>query len=245
MAKAGKKCLDVLVYLIGLLIIAVGINLSKLSGLGISPVSSIPGVLSKALDVSLGSMVIVVYCVLVLAQLLVLRRKFRPVNILGIPVAIIFGLMVDFVGVARFKPTLAGIDIGITAEFDGWMMGIPKPDFYPIQLLYLAASILIIGIGVFIYLLPKLVPMPAEGLAQAISQVSGKAFGNCKTIVDMSMILLALILQLILLGGFGSFADGKAVVREGTILSAFCVGQVVKLIRRVIGKIQSKNKEKA
>lgn len=243
MEKVWKKCLGVLTYLVGLLVIAVGINLSKLSGLGISPVSSIPGVLSKALGVSLGSMVIVVYCVLVAAQLIVLRKQFRPVNILGVPVAIIFGLMVDFVGVARFKPTLAGIDVGITAEFDGWMMWIPKPTVYPIQLLYLLASIVIIGIGVFIYLRPKLVPMPAEGLAQAISKVSGKAFGNCKTIVDMSMIGVALILQLILLGGFGSFADGKAVVREGTILSAFCVGQVVKFLNRMIAKMQKQEKK--
>ena len=236
MSKFFKGLGKLIVYLIGLLIIAVGINVSKLSGLGISPVSSIPGVLSKSFDISLGSMVIVVYCVLVLAQLIVLRSRFRAKNILGIPVAIIFGLMVDFVGIARFKPTLAGIDVGIKAEFDGLMMGLKAPEGYPMQLLYLAASIVIIGIGVFIYLKPKLVPMPAEGLAGAISEVSGKKFGNCKTIVDVSMIAVALILQIILLGGLDSFTGANAVVREGTVLSAICVGQVVKLLNRVFSK---------
>ena len=225
-----------IVYLIGLLIIAVGINVSKLSGLGISPVSSIPGVLSKSFDISLGSMVIVVYCALVLAQLIVLRKKFRAKNILGVPVAIIFGLMVDFVGIAHFKPTLAGIDIGIKAEFDGLMMGLKAPEGYPMQLLYLLASIVIIGIGVFIYLKPKLVPMPAEGLAGAISEVSGKAFGNCKTFVDVGMITVALVLQIILLGGFKSFTGANAVVREGTVLSAICVGQVVKFLNKIFKK---------
>lgn len=231
-----KKIGNVVVYLIGLLIIAIGINLSKLSGLGISPVSSIPGVLSKAVDVSLGSMVIVVYCVLVLAQFIVLRKNFRPVNILGVPVAIIFGLMVDFVGIAHFKPTLAGIDIGIKAEFDGLMMGIPQPTNYGLKLLCLLVSIVVIGIGVYVYLKPKLVPMPAEGLAGAIAQVSGKMFGNCKTIVDVCMIATALILQLILLGGFTSFTGANAVVREGTILSAICVGQVVKFLNKITAK---------
>lgn len=234
MQKALKWAGGILLYLIGLLIIAVGINLSKLSGLGISPVSSIPGVLSKAFPgASLGSMVIVVYCLLVLAQAIVLRKKFRPVNILGVPVAIIFGLMVDFVGIARFTPTLAGIRIGINTEFYGLMMNIPRPDNYALQLAYLLVSIVVIGIGVYLYLKPKLVPMPAEGLAAAISQISGKKFGNCKTLVDVCMIATALILQLILLGGFSSFLGANAVVREGTVLSAVCVGQVVKFLNRI------------
>ncbi|MBQ0084425.1 MAG: hypothetical protein KBS52_06660, partial [Clostridiales bacterium] len=106
MKKFLNFCLKLLVYLIGFAIIAIGINVSKLSGLGISPVSSIPGVLSKAIpSASLGSMVIVVYCLLVLAQFIVLRKNFKVVNILGVPVAIIFGLMVDFMGIAEFTPT--------------------------------------------------------------------------------------------------------------------------------------------
>lgn len=241
MNKVLKKILAVLVYLLGLSIIAIGINISKLSGLGISPVSSIPGVLSKAVNVSLGSMVIAVYCVLVLAQVLVLRKKFRPINILGIPVAIIFGLLVDFLGIAKFTPTLAGIKIGITKEFTGllYFLNDIAPTNYFLKLLCLLISIVVIGIGVYIYLQPKLVPMPAEGLAGAISEVSGRAFGNCKTIVDMSMILVAALLQIILLGGFSSFVDAP-VVREGTLLAAFCVGQVVKFIAKTVKKTQAK-----
>jgi len=234
---ALKKCRDLLIYLVGLSVIAVGINLSKLSGLGISPVSSIPGVLAKRFpSASLGSMVIVVYCVLVLAQLVVLKKDFKVKNILGVPVAIIFGLMVDFVGISHFKLTLAGIDIGIKAEFDGLMMAIPAPEHYAMKLVYLFASILVIGIGVFIYLMPSLVPMPAEGLAAAIASVKNKKFGNCKTLVDVCMIATALVLQIALLGGISSFRSGTAVVREGTVLSAICVGQVVKFLNKIKSK---------
>ena len=209
----------ILMYLLGLLIIALGINVSKMSGLGISPVSSIPRALEVIFGLSLGTMVIVVYCVLVLLQLLVLRKKFRPVNVLGVPVAIVFGFMVDFVGI---DPTAFG---HLLANF-------PRPGNYAMQLLYLLSSIVIIGIGVFIYLKPKLVPMPAEGLAGAISEISGKAFGDCKTAVDFSLILIALILQLVFLGGFSSFTGDSVVVREGTVLSALLVGQVVKFLSK-------------
>ena len=92
----GKR---ILVYLLGLLIIAVGINFSKMAGLGISPVSSIPRALEVAWGFTLGQMVIVIYCILVAAQLVVLRKKFRVVNILGVPVALVFGWMVDLVGI--------------------------------------------------------------------------------------------------------------------------------------------------
>ena len=230
MKKNTKNILDytkkLAVYLVGMLIIALGINVSKMSGLGISPVSSIPGVLNAIWPkLTLGTMVIIVYCVLICAQVVVLRKEFELKNILGVPVAIVFGWMVDFVGI---DPN----------AFGHLLLNFPRPEGYIIQLLYLVASILIIGIGVFIYLKPKLVPMPAEGLAIAISQKTSKPFGNCKTAVDVSLIFIALVMQFIFLGGFDSFSAGKAVVREGTILSAVCVGQVVKLLNRILTKKQ-------
>ncbi len=221
------------IYLIGFLIIALGINVSKMSGLGISPVSSIPGVLFKRLGdkwdfLTLGNMVIVVYCILVLAQVVVLRRDFKLKNVLGVPVAIVFGWMVDLVGT---DPNAPG---HLLLRFKEYFK--PEEQIYVVRFLYLVASIIIIGIGVFVYLKPKLVPMPAEGLALAISQKANKPFGNCKTVVDFSLILIALVLQMILLDGFGSFFGEDVVVREGTILSAICVGQVVKLLNRIFTK---------
>lgn len=228
-----KKVLSVakriLIYLIGLLIIAVGINLSKMAGLGISPVSSVP----RALEVisngrfTLGTMVIVIYCVLVLAQLLVLRKKFKVWNVLGVPVAIVFGWMVDFTGI---DPKAIG----------HLMLNFPRPQNYVMSLVYLLVSMVVIGIGVFVYLRPNLVPMPAEGLAKAISEVSGKPFGDCKTFVDTGLILIALILQMIFLGGFASFTGDHVVVREGTILAALCVGQIVKFIAKTFKKKAAK-----
>jgi len=207
----------ILIYLLGCLIIAVGINVSKMSGLGISPVSSIPRALEVAWGFSLGRMVILIYCVLVLLQLMVLRKDFKPISALGVPVAIVFGWMVDLVGI---NPN----------TFGHLLYNFPRPETYIMRLVYLLASIIIIGFGVAIYLRPQLVPMPAEGLAAAISKKTGKAFGDCKSMVDISLITTALVIQLLFLGGISSLKGDAVVVREGTILSAFCVGQVVKFI---------------
>lgn len=220
----------VVVYLLGLMIVALGINISKMSNLGISPVSSIPRALEVVMGYSLGTMLIVVSCCLVGLQLVVLRLDFKLKNILGVFVSFILGWMTDLLGT---DPN----------AFGHLLLNFPRPQNYPMQLVYLFASILIIGLGVFIYLKPDLVPMPAEGLALAIAQKSGKPFGDCKTFVDVSMISIALILQLICLGGLNSFTGSTVVVREGTIASAVCVGQVVKFLRRKTGKNSNNRKQ--
>lgn len=209
----------IFVYLIGCIFIAIGINVSKMAGLGISPVSSIPRALELVWGFSLGTMVILVYVLLVLLQIVVLRRDFKPINLLGVPVAIVFGWMVDFFGL---NPDTVG----------HLLYNFPRPQNYGMQLIYLIASILLIAVGVTIYLMPNLIPMPAEGLAAAIAQKTGRKFGDCKTMVDVGLITVALIIQLIFLGGLSSFTGDNVVVREGTILSAICVGQVVKLLNR-------------
>jgi len=207
------------VYILGLLLIAVGVNVSKLSGLGISPASSVPRACEVAWGFTLGTTIIIVYCILVLLQLLILRKDFRWTNALGVLVGVVFGWLVDFTGI---DPKAVG----------HLMVNFPRPGSYPVRILYLLASILIIGIGVYLYLKPQLVPMPAEGLAAAIAKKSGRNFGDCKTFVDTSLITIAILIQILFLGGFRSFLSEPVIVREGTVISALLVGQVIKFLKK-------------
>lgn len=208
------------IYIFGLLLIAVGVNISKLSGLGISPASSVPRACEVAWGFTLGTTIIIVYCIMVLLQLIVLRKDFEWTNALGVLVGVIFGWLVD----------LTGVD---PKAFGHLMVNFPRPESYISRFLYLVLSILIIGAGVYFYLKPRLVPMPAEGLAAAISKKTGKNFGDCKTIVDTSLITIAVLIQLIFLGGFKSFLSEPIIVREGTVISALLVGQVVKYLKKL------------
>ena len=208
------------IYILGLLLIAVGVNISKLSGLGISPASSVPRACEVAWGFTLGTTIIIVYCILVLLQFIVLRKDFRWTNALGVLVGVVFGWLVD----------LTGVD---PKAFGHLMVNFPRPESYINRLLYLALSIIIIGAGVYLYLKPQLVPMPAEGLAAAIAKKCGKNFGDCKTIVDTSLITIAILIQLIFLGGFRSFLSEPVIVREGTVISALLVGQVVKYFKKL------------
>ncbi len=236
MKKDSPLILRIIVYLIGITIIALGINVSKMSALGISPVSSIPGAINaKFPSVSLGGAVIIIYIILVLLQLAVLRKNFKPISFLGVPISIIFGIIVDFIGNKEFLINIAGIPLS-QHKFHGLLENFPTPQNVVMQFVYLILSMIIIGIGVSIYLKPKLTPMPAEGLAAAISELTGKVFGNCKTAVDVGLITTAAVFQLITFG-VGSFMIGKGVVGIGTIISGFCVGQIVKFINKISKKL--------
>lgn len=221
-SKPGNIVKQALCYVLGLLVITIGINISKMSALGISPVSSIPRATEQIWGFTLGTTTMIIYIVLVALQIVILRKDFKIMNILGIALTFAFGIMIDFTGT---DPN----------AFGHLMLNFPRPEGYVMKFIYMVVSVIIIGVGVFLYLRPKWVPMPAEGLAGAIAQVTGKAFGDCKTIVDTSMIVVALILQLLFLGGLGSFMSDGVVVREGTIIAAICVGQVVKFLAKKIG----------
>ncbi len=197
----------------------VGINLSKLANLGISPVSSIPRACEEIWGFTLGTTTFIVYIFLILAQLIILRRRFRVLNALGLVLSVVFSLMVDITGT---DPN----------AFGHLLYYVPTPQTYPMKLIVLAISIIVIGIGVFLYLRPNWIPLPAEGLSLAISEASGLRFGNCKTITDSAFVVVALILQLLFLGGLSSFIGDHVVVREGTVIAAIFAGQVVRLLAK-------------
>ena len=95
----GKR---LLVYLLGLFLMAVGVVFSARSALGVSPVSSLGNVLYQigrdagAPDfVNLGNCTTAVFCVYLIAELLVLGRDFKPAMLLQIVVSLLFGQLVN------------------------------------------------------------------------------------------------------------------------------------------------------
>lgn len=64
-------------YFIGLFVMTIGIALSVKSNLGVSPVSSIPYTMTCVWGIEMGKATILFHIVLVLIQILLLRRKFK------------------------------------------------------------------------------------------------------------------------------------------------------------------------
>ena len=84
--KAGRmvkknKLKRYLLFLVGLFINALGVSLVTKASLGTSPISSIPYVLSLNFPLTLGNFTIIFSILLILLQILILRKNFKIENI--------------------------------------------------------------------------------------------------------------------------------------------------------------------
>ena len=202
----------VLIYCLGLLSLAFGVAFSVNSNLGVSPVNSLPYVISRIVNVQMGTCVTAVFCFYILLQILILGRKFNPVNLLQIVFSTIFGYFVDFA-----KMVLGDFTI---------------PTYFG-QLTMLAISIPLIAVGIVLYMDAQLVPMPMEGLSSCLADKFGVSFPNMKTIVDCLVVGIGLVLCFVFLGKL----DG---LREGTIITAVVTGKVIALIKKPLSPLLKK-----
>ena len=207
----AKLAARLAIYCLGLLILAFGIALAVNSNLGVSPVSSLPYVVSQIVGISLGTCTILVYICYILLQM-VISRKFQPALLLQLVFSTIFGWFVDGAK---------------------WVLGDFCLPGYLGQLVMLAASILLIGFSLVLYIDVQLAPMPAEGLVGCLSEKLGKPFSSMKTLVDCSSVLIGAVLSLVFLGKLVG-------IREGTILTALLVGKMMGLLRKRISPLIQK-----
>lgn len=198
------------VYAAGLLFMAFGVAFSVNSGLGVSPVNSLPYVVSLVLGVDMGSCVIAVFCCYVLVQIVIYRREFKWVNLTQILFSTLFGYFVDFAK-------------AVVGDFS-----LPT---YPGQLIMLAVSMVFVALGVCLYMDARLVNMPMEGMTSAIAErIVKKPFHDVKVAVDCLAVGAAILLSFVGLGGL----EG---IREGTLLCALLVGKMMKPMQKVLAPL--------
>lgn len=202
----AKLAARLAIYCLGLLILAFGIALAVNCRLGVSPVSSLPYVISQIAGISLGTCTILVYICYILLQM-VISRKFQPALLLQLVFSTIFGWFVDGAK---------------------WVLGDFCLPTYFGQLAMLAASILLIGFSLVLYIDVQLAPMPAEGLVGCLCEKLGKPFSSMKTFVDCSSVLIGAVLSLVFLGKLTG-------IREGTVLTALLVGKTMGYLRKFVG----------
>lgn len=191
-----------LTFLTGVFVMSVGIALSVHGQLGTAPISTFPAVINAATSWSVGSVTVLMNMVFVLVQILILRRRFQLFQLVQLPIAMVFGAVID-----------------LSLFLTSWT----QTNNYLLQWVVTICGALILGIGVYIQIQPKLLYLPGEGLVMALTQVTGVRFGTMKQLVDWSLVIISAIVSLILMHRL----EG---VREGTVFAAFAVGGVVKVI---------------
>ena len=200
-------------YFIGLFMMTIGIALSVKSNLGVSPVSSIPYTMTCVWGIDMGKATILFHIILVLIQILLLRKKFKPVQLLQVVIGVVFGYFTTFCNyMVSFLPT---------------------PENLGIRIIMVLASTVFVAFGIFLYLPADLIPLAGEGCMQAVSSVTHIEFSKVKIGFDCTMVLVSAITCLTVLHNLGS-------VGAGTIIAAILVGTLVGIINRAFGKQRDK-----
>ena len=195
------------ILIIGLEFMTLGIIFTIHGNLGITPISCPVYVLSLGYSPTLGEFTISMHVVFILIQILLLRSKFQYIQLLQIPLAIVFGLLLDM---------------------NNYFMG----DYYPLsyigKLLFICIGSFLCGVGVSIEVTVKTVINAGEGLLLAIITVFNLPLDKTKIGFDITLLIISIIISLHLFGEIKG-------VREGTIISAFLVGFFAGKINPILG----------
>lgn len=205
----SEMIVRLIVLLLGLFILAQGIAFTVLANLGTDAITCPALVAHLVLGdaeggagyafCSVGRMLICVHIMLVLIQIAVLRRNYKPIQLLQVVMGILLGLMVD---VCLSYTTL-----------------LPLPN-YGASIAYTLLGCATCAFGIFTFVKANMVPLSAEGLCLALSSAYKWRFSRVKVAVDCSLLLTGVVASLIFLGGISG-------VREGSVICAVCTGYVI------------------
>lgn len=205
--------------MIGLFIASIGVALSAKAGLGTSPVASVPYSVSLVSKLfSFGGWLNVWSVIQIIVQIILLRKKCKPVEIaIQTVLAFAYGYLTDF----------------SCSLIDGL-----KVSGYPMQLMYMTVSCFVLALGIWIQFKGGAAMLPGEAMNRAISEVSGWKYENIKIFFDVLYILVSASICFIFIGRL----EG---VREGSIIAAVVIGNIIKLYNRIfdrsLKKISTKN----
>lgn len=202
--------------LLSMFFMTFGVALCVRSNLGSGVISSIPMAFSLAGEcglapgLTIGGYTNIMNIILVVAQILVLRRRFDPIQLFQLLIGFVFGCLLD-------------VNMWLTSLFSDYESILS-------QIIAQLAGATVLGCAVSVEIRCGSVTMPGEGIQVAISRVSGKPFPIVKIMVDTTLVILAVI------SGYFFFGSWPwTVVGPGTLFAMFYVGYVVKLVNPHLG----------
>lgn len=194
----GKLASRFGLYLLGMVLLALGLTLNTKTGLGASAIVSIPFTLSEGTGLDFGDLTLVEYCVLVAAQFVVKGKNRTWVDLLQLVVSLVFTRFLNI-----FKAAIPY-----------------ESGFLPADIALLVVAIILTGVGAAMTVDMQLVPNPGDGIVHSLAQRFGKELGLCKNLFDVGCVAISLVLGL-------AFGDPLLGIGLGTILSMVGVGRSI------------------
>lgn len=203
---------DYFLVILGSFFMGFGIALTKCAGLGLSTISSVPNIISiKYTFLTLGTWSSIWNIMMILSQVVILGKKFKPVELMQIPVSIVFGWFMDL-GVRVFvhiPSTLLAIKLAMTIF-----------------------GVVTLGFGISITIIAGRVMNPAEAIVKVVADKINREFSTVKIAFDVFCVLLATVLSLLF---FNFKITGVGI---GTVIAMIGTGPCIKFF---VKKFKGKN----
>jgi uncharacterized membrane protein YczE/cytidylate kinase len=190
----------ILVFIVGVLIMAFGVTFSVKAQIGISPISCVPYIYSLRFPLTIGEFTIIINTLFMLIQIAILRKDYNIIQLVQLPAIIVFGYCID-----------------ITM----WMLSSLNPSNYFLQLILCLIACVFLGFGIFLVIKTRLTYMPLEGLVLVIAQKFQKEFGKMKITMDVLMLSIGFLSSFI-------FLHELVGIREGSLIAALSIGALIK-----------------
>ena len=202
-----KKRLQILVYVVGMFILAIGLTLNTKANLGVSPIISVPYSISQITGLNFGDLTFVVYAIFVVVQIIIhirLKNHKRIVSdILQLPLSLIFTRLLNIF--STYIPTAQNLGI---------------------RFIVLTLAIICTGVGAAMSLSMQLVPNPGDGIVQALAERFNKSVGLTKNLFDCFNLCITLCISIFI-------AHQIVGVGIGTVIAVLGVGRVIALFHHI------------
>ena len=188
-------------YILGMLVLALGLTLNTKAGLGVSPIISIAFAVSEIWGWNFGDMTFLLYSLFVAGQFR--GKNSRLTDLLQLPLSLAFSRGLNLY--SALIPYEAA-EHGFLANFG-----------------LLLAAIFFTGAGAAITVNMKLVPNPGDGIVAAVAERLGRDQGFAKNVFDVGCVAATCVL--------GLLAAGRIVgIGVGTIAAMIGVGRSIALV---------------
>lgn len=193
-------------YLVGMLLLALGLTLNTKSGLGVSPIISVAFCTSRLLELNFGDMTFLLYVLFVAAQFWIRGKDRRMSDLLQIPLSLVFSRVLNL--------------------YDAVIPYDSAEASFVSNLVVLLAAVLLTGIGVSMTVNMRLVPNPGDGIVAALAQRLGWEQGLGKNVFDVGCVILTCAI--------GLLASGHIIgIGIGTLIAMLGVGRSIALVNHL------------
>jgi len=173
-------------YLIGAIILALGITLSLLSNVGAGAFDALNFSISKLLSISVGTaMYLTIFTIFTLAMIL----KPRVSYIFGFLLSLMTGFWIDV-----------------------WMRIIPGVNGLLGGIIFFAIALILLPLGIALMIKSKMPLSPMDTLMLIMAEKTKKSISMMKTLMEVSFVILALIFGYYAGIGIGSISIGTVVL---------------------------------